>query len=751
MKTSRHIIRTVCTVLVLSLMFVFSSCVTGGLKLKSFTVDPTSYKASYSIGDTVDFSNIKVFVKYTDSSLDTELGYDDITVTYAEDITATAGQKVVTISYDDPNLKSKQTKTITITVTDGNDPGANGEKAIIAEFAKSETIVAFESQNSSAGKTEYGESGFSGEFLKGNILYVIGDDNAFKMVPSFIVLDENLNPKSLSAFYSVVEISVFDGETEIKLDKRAGDGNICIYSKDGADIVTVDTYNGEYQFHAPVDKVKISVMPSEDYYIVDGDVKPVELTAKVIDAYNVYTATELAVINNTTREAHKPEWDTFRLENGLPSFDVINSIKGVVLHADLHISKNDVPDYFFVTTDKDIVYWNGEVNNSEKKIIPAGTSYLRDNNTIYERVGAGEFVMEGNFFTIDTKGFPLVASPSVFDSSLGLDYGSDFSNVELFRFETGLDLSWTQKPDDIPVVSINNISFIGNAGRNNWVDAQGNLVSAGGLLLLKVSYHADVTVNNVISNSFYITYIPDWDAVLTVNDTKCYDSYQTAFLAWSNCHITVNDSFVNGTGGPAVLAQSIPANGTYYNPIAILNNTVVDTALTGEEIWFQVVNATAICTQIKALGDGLEAYGLGNLSKDGKLNMMGVLMPEGSSPMDVIGNVEIEGTLIFDGSGAERWFKDPENTNPAWLQTMLNPYFQGGAFILSVQDAEGVTHSVAVVPTEDSMNLFDMNGNQLNPYGDQAAYGAAIAPFMAADTATLHMGGLSIIFEFYHK
>jgi hypothetical protein len=205
-------------------------------------------------------------------------------------------------------------------------------------------------------------------------------------------------------------------------------------------------------------------MPSADHYLVDSDVKPVELTAKVIDAYNVYTATELAVINNTTREAHKPEWDTFRLENGLPSFDVINSIKGVVLHADLHISKNDVPDYFFVTTDKDIVYWNGEVNNSEKKTIPAGTSYLRDTNTIYERVGAGEFVMEGNFFTIDTKGFPLVASPSVFDSSLGLDYGSDFSNVELFRFETGLDLSWTQKPDDIPVVSINNISFIGNAG-----------------------------------------------------------------------------------------------------------------------------------------------------------------------------------------------------------------------------------------------------------------------------------------------
>ena len=707
--------------------------------VKKNTIDKISvggsYDTLYKVGDTVNFSGITVTLTYA-SGYTTTVSSG---LSFSECSTANAGKQTVIVSFTDPINNDKANASFEIEVI--------LSKLDVTQFEKSEQITSFDSSKKSAGTANYGDQGFSGQFIKGDALYVIGDDNEFKMQPDFTVLNKDGELEFLTEFYSVVDIYIYQGNTEIKLEKRAENNTEYVYSNGENDIVTVNTYRGIYQFHTTLDKVKISVLPDSEHYTTD-DVNAVTLTAKVIDAYNVYTATELAIINNAP--SHKAEWDTFRLEKGLPTYDEICAIKGIALHENIHVSKSDVPSYMFNVTTKGIVYKNG----TEEKVIPAGTYYLIDGETVYQRISNADFCIEGNFFTIDIKGFPLVPSPEVFDASLGLDYGADFSNAQLFKFGTQEGGGWSDKPEKTPTITVNNTAFIGNAARNNWTDNNGNLVSGGGLILFKISTHATLIVNNTIKNSFFIPYLPDWDGHLVLNDSKCYDSYQNAIFVWSNATCEVNNSYLVGTGGPVVIAQSVLEDGTtiYHSPVANFTNTVIDSHLTGEELWFQAINAQALAAQIKALGSGLKQYGLGDFCDgNGKMNIKGVLMPVGSDPAEVLGDAMIQGTLTFEGEGIKRWYEQTENFNLDWAAILTNENFQGGAFALSVQDAEGKTHTLMVAPSADmtSMSLFDMNGNQLNPY-DQADYMAAIAPFVTADTVTLSVGGLSVIFEFYH-
>ena len=88
----------------------------GSLKLESFTVDRSSVKTSYFIGEEIDFSGIRATVKYSDSELNAELTKDDLTITYADDITATVGQKDVKVSFQDPHLDVEQS-TLVVSVS----------------------------------------------------------------------------------------------------------------------------------------------------------------------------------------------------------------------------------------------------------------------------------------------------------------------------------------------------------------------------------------------------------------------------------------------------------------------------------------------------------------------------------------------------------------------------------------------------------------------------------------------------------
>jgi len=732
MKNLQVISKFVAVIAIFAMAISFASCslINGGgsLELESFTVDRTSVKTAYLIGEEIDFSGIKATVKYSDETLNKVYTYGELTITYADDITATEGKKYVTVSFDDPHLNVKQETKVEVTVTKEPVIDDTPDPEIVVQFEKPASLISFESDNSGAGQSSYGDASFSGEFAKGEQIYVIGDDNAFKLLPTVSVIGENDNVEIKNAFFAVVDISVYKDGTYVALTKTEVGNNVVSYYDGETLIATVDTYNGSYDFSedAVGKKVNISILPSEDHYIFTS-VNAVTLEANIIDAYNVYEAWQLAVIDNDTSRS---DWDEIKTANGIKDLNVA----GIVLHADIKITSDDVPQSFFYTTENEVVYTNSV--NGETKTIPAGTKYLMDAINIYQRNGASDFAIYGNFFNLDTSEFPLVASPGVFGKDSGRDYGSDFSNTTLIRFATVTD-STLPKPDDVAVITINNISLIGNAKRDNYVDSTESLASAGGLIFIKSSHHSEVTINNSIGNSYFITYFADYGGDLLATDVKCYDSYQNAAMVWGDSILTFTDSYLNGCGGPVIIAQSVIDENKH--PTLTVTNTVTETHLSGEEIWFTAINANAIVGQIKGLGNGLAQAGFGNfVDESGKMNIIGLLMASGTDAEVVIGGVNAQGSMSFDGHGMNR-----NQDSQLWQIIYNHPALASAAPFLTVYDEAGAPHTVFFNGT----TFCDLLGNEL---GTDASHAALFAAFRSADYITLTQGGLSVTFEFYH-
>ncbi len=741
MKKQSFTAKILSLVMVIGVLFTLASCGGGSLKLDSFVVDTSTIKTSYVVGEEIDFSGIKAYAKYSDEALNKTYTFGELTITYDADITATAGTKQVYVSFMDPNLDGEEQKIpVTIIVTD---PQAVVVNATVAGYQKPDSLVSFAANNKN-GTLTYGSSGFMGEFINGNKTYVIGDDNEFNLLPKITVIDESGIPQILSMFHATVEMYLYDGTEYVALTKEAvADHAVAFYSGETL-IADVDTLTGTYDFSeaAVGEQIKISVLPDAEYYSYGDNVHAVVLEAAIIDAYNVHEAWQLAVIDNDTS---RDLWDTFKTEKGISEL----SVAGIVLHNDIKLTANDVPDSLFYTTDKEVVYTNS-TDPTDKIIKPAGTKYLKDKTNIYQRKGAGDFTINGNFFTLNTSDFPLVASPNVFGSDSGKDYGEDFSNSTLIRFECNGSTGTT--PDDVANVTIDNMAVIGNAKRDNYIDhekaSKGYLASAGGLIFIKSTWHTDMTINNVIGNSFFITYFSDYYGRLVANDVKCYDSYQNAGFVYAEAYLEFNDSYLNGCGGPVVIAQSLVDE--ELHPTVVTNDTILDTRLTGTEIWFVSLGATTVVSGITAMDAVLEAYDLGNFvnpsnsgSLKDKMNILGLLMTEGFTADTVVSDSRAQGVLTFDDDGIERLKStDPTNNPTEWDKVVNNPAYGQGAPFFSVTDEDGEVHYLFY----NGYYLCDYYGNQFSKTTHAKIYNA----FYNADRITISQGGISVVFEFYH-
>ncbi len=735
----RKLSKIISIIAIFAMVLSFAACrKEGSLKLESFTIDRTSIKTTYLVGEEVDFSGIKAVARYSDESLNKIYTYDELTLTYPEDITATAGDKEVTVSFNDPNLNKKQETKFTVKVTENSviDDGSNPLVAV--QFEKPTTLTQFDSANAAAGTIQYGSAGFWGQFAAGQKTYVIGNENEFKLNPQFAVLTDDGTVVELTSFFSVVDVYVEKTGEYVALTKTEGENNVVTYTDGETLIATVDTYNGLYQFTTDAAglKVKISVLPKEANYITSTPFNPVVLEANIINAYNVYEAWQLAVIDNF-REA----WLDIKTEHGL--LDV--NASGVVFHNDITLTAADVPAEYFYTTEREVVYTNAV--DGSTVTIPAGTKYLKDLIEIYYHLGLEPFAMEGNFFTLDTSKFPIIASPAVFGEDAEKDYDTDFSNTALFFFnsyESTEDFIANMNTGNGADVTINNLSFIGNAKRDNLVDANENLASAGGLILIKSMYKTDLTMDNIIGNSYFISYFAD-NGNITVNNAKCFDSYQNAAFVWGASITTFTNSYLEGCGGPVAIVQSLIDEG--WHPVFSTTNTHVKTNVTGEEIWFSAVGANSMVGGIKGLGEGLNQAGLGNfVDAQGKMNIKGVLMASGTNASAAVTGIGAQGSIAFDGEGMNR-YQTVENANWATIKYISEQSLAGSGQIppfFTVYDANGVAQTIFFNGT----TFVDLS---MRPLGTNVSHAELVAAFQAADTITLTQGGLSIVFDFYHN
>ena len=254
--------------------------------------------------------------------------------------------------------------------------------------------------------------------------------------------------------------------------------------------------------------------------------------------------------------------------------------------------------------------------------------------------------------------------------------------------------------ENIPDISVNNLALNGNAGRDCWIiqgidgnqiGADNELVTAGGLILVQSARYAHATFNNVVNKCFFLSYNPAYHGDIDLNDVKCYDSYQNAIFAWGDCIMNVNNTFMNGTGGPVIMAQSVKKDDVYYNPVVNVSGLYgVDTELSGQEAWFKSVDPTGtVVSNITALGSGLNQFltamtgkGANWVDSEGMMNMKVLLMPDGSNAAAALADIYAQGTVKIGEGGIERWRDGETFWNPIWnfIQAVPSAGGEGGAY-----------------------------------------------------------------------
>ena len=251
-------------------------------------------------------------------------------------------------------------------------------------------------------------------------------------------------------------------------------------------------------------------------------------------------------------------------------------------------------------------------------------------------------------------------------------------------------------------------------------------------------------MDNIIGNSYFITYFADL-GIMNVTNSKCFDSYQNTAFAWGNASLIFEDSYLEGCGGPIIIAMSVYEDN--WHPTVITTDSLLKTNVEGTEIWFTAVGANTIVGSIKSLGAALGQAGLGTyVDSTNKMNIIGALMASGNNAAEIVTGIGAQGSILVDGKGMDRNLT-AENLHWATIKGISEYAQANGAQMppfFTVYDAQGTAYTIYFNGT----TFVDLNGKAL---GTDASHVALVAAFQAADTITLTQGGLSVVFEFYHN
>ena len=609
--TKRLLAMVIAFVLSLSMMSSLVAC--GSFELTNIVVTPTSVVTQYHVGDTVSFNGIVVKAKYNDGSEEDVsfsdckvfLGNEDITSNLSK-ITETAGTKEITIKYQEITTK------ITITVS--------------VEQTGFGTIVSFElptsyneyvANTTNAGKLAYGVAGYESQFTTGDEDakdYLVGDDNNFKFVPAMLYTDNNDQPQVPNTFESVTTIKMFANDEWVTLSSRAGaEENTVEYYLDTTVYATAFTNKNEYDFVDGVatgKQFELSILPSDSYEWLD-EADPVSIVVNVIDGYNIYTADQLAVIDNGETIAARLDNETgvyfWRDKKEANDLTGINP-NAVILQNNIEVTADFLPNYFTYTLEEDVTYYRDSTpvegsktflrehspNRSGENQTNVLCRYLSENQT---------FAIHGNYFNLDLSKVPLVTS---FNNSEADGYGVDGSNATFIK-TLGKTASGR-----VGTVSINNLEVTGNANIDPLYDApnrQGNPVYAGGLIFNKAT-HVEQTYNNVIANTTFMPFFPETEAKVVIKDCKAYDSFNFAVYSWGKVDVALENCNFERAGGPLIFAQMetvTPANSASLAPTYTADDDcILKNLVTGQEFWFVSNGANTVVKQLSALNDFID-------------------------------------------------------------------------------------------------------------------------------------------------
>ena len=293
-----------------------------------------------------------------------------------------------------------------------------------------------------------GDANYEGAlFVDGDEEYLVGNDNAYKFVPTFNQIDITTSTiTTLKSFAAKSTIYLVNGLTETALVAERKGTYTIEWTLDSVLYVTETTNRNEYHFskQAAGKKFKLSVLPDPNEFIYDSASLPaVEWTVKVVNGYNVYDSREICLLEHTsvaTREqtsgkypTGRKYWDGIKTSLGLMDAE----FESIILHDSLVVTKDSLPqDYWFTLPDNYSIYYKytysvateyadgrsyaaGETAVFRPEDVPADLGGPLDRSFLwdqewgllqYDMANGETFSIHGNFFDIDLSKLPLVCS-----------------------------------------------------------------------------------------------------------------------------------------------------------------------------------------------------------------------------------------------------------------------------------------------------------------------------------------------------
>jgi hypothetical protein len=307
-----------------------------------------------------------------------------------------------------------------------------------------------------------------------------------------------------------------------------------------------------------------------------------------------------------------------------------------------------------------------------------------------------------------------------------------------------------------------NISIIGNANRNEIVDSENNLIYAGGVIFQK-TWGVTLNSSNVLSRAFFISYLitheeADEDgifytAVANLDYIKAYDSFQNVGFLWGGAVLNISNSIIQRAGGPAFLLQHEDASdNTTIDLVPMVNivNSDIVTEVSGDEVWFAAVGASAQATMIKNLSQVTTACQMGSFTKqDGDKLMMNLVAVCTSTGSTMMSNLDAQGYVsITNGNKVSVLSRITDTAFAATGDAGLNAVTLGST-IKQVNQATA-PNVPPIFNASSATELCAFNGSTvINPLTGQQIGADTVMAFMASEYLTINYGGLAIMVEFY--
>ena len=624
--------------------------------------------------------------------------------------TSVLGEKTMTISYQGNSY------VITINIVGQN------EDYTILNVTLPNSIQNFNNVE----KNEYVSSSSTG--VKGfeNIeqTYVVGSNNAFKFEPIVLVQYTNGLVGSVTNY-------TYNAEIELKT------GNS--WTTEGVDGKV--TYNGSthtfaFTSGAEGNTFRITVTPNGIF--VNGEEKSAILEFKVIDAYNIYTADELSIVDNKNHIVEgttEGKWTEFKANYlAQTGIDLNQTICGVVLHNDITITRDNIPAIHFYTedelntTDPDYELTLGSLKDS----LDDPLEFL-----YYREIQHGQtFTIEGNYFQVDLSKMPLMVRAN---GRVNTTNSAITTHTTVFGIRGNIDVD-VPSAEQMPEMNINNLALLGNAKKSE------NTSLSGGIIGIKAGA-LDLNVYNNLVQKFYIAYMVE--GVFGENyhnfnsnnivKTNIFDSYNTMLYIWGVKEFNIDSCHMIGAGGPVMICDHVgneetTGEGGYTSNVYVDNHledygytttetSVLESWVAGTEGWFETYTGSgALAQQIKSYSKLYEEKGK-TLLNGAKINLIAVYK---SGSVEGLSTSMIRGQ--FNDSSVEYKFNIHNVDNYVYMAKQIGLYDIVKDGVIQQQILPQVGNDWAVAEDYFAANVENTDAfkqevcNQIRNYSSQGVF-----------------------------